>query len=224
MGDRTCTVNGCVSRHEARGYCIKHYQKWQRLGDPLAGMEYQPDRTCRMDGCGLPAESKGLCQSHYDKWRRPRRSPLLTPEERFWAKVQQRGADECWPWQAAKLPGGYGRVAWQGDVIGAHRVAFELTHGFRPEVVMHRCDDPPCCNPAHLLPGTPALNSADMAAKWRHAYGEKSTNAKLTELAVREIRARAAAGERYRSIATAFGIAASNVGMIVRRVNWRHVE
>jgi hypothetical protein len=31
---RTCSVAGCDRRHEARGYCSKHYVRWTVHGDP----------------------------------------------------------------------------------------------------------------------------------------------------------------------------------------------
>lgn len=37
MAITTCTVNGCESNTIARGYCSKHYQRWAKHGDPLAG-------------------------------------------------------------------------------------------------------------------------------------------------------------------------------------------
>lgn len=54
----------------------------------------------------------------------------------------------------------------------AHRRAFELTHGpLEAGVhVLHACDNPPCCNPAHLFPGDQTLNMRDMVAKGRHAW------------------------------------------------------
>lgn len=34
MADRTCTINGCGNRYEARGWCRTHYMRWRRHGDP----------------------------------------------------------------------------------------------------------------------------------------------------------------------------------------------
>ena len=33
MTKRTCTIDGCESKHEARGWCIKHYTRWRQHGD-----------------------------------------------------------------------------------------------------------------------------------------------------------------------------------------------
>jgi hypothetical protein len=35
----TCSIEGCEKRHDARGWCRKHYQRWQKHGDPLGGNE-----------------------------------------------------------------------------------------------------------------------------------------------------------------------------------------
>lgn len=35
MADRTCKVDGCEGRHFARGWCGKHWKRWQKWGDPL---------------------------------------------------------------------------------------------------------------------------------------------------------------------------------------------
>lgn len=32
---KTCSVDGCVGRHEARGFCEKHYKRWKRYGAPI---------------------------------------------------------------------------------------------------------------------------------------------------------------------------------------------
>ena len=72
----------------------------------------------------------------------------------------------CWLWLGGKS-GGYGRVRIGGKVWWAHRFAFYLAHGFKPEAVCHRCDNPPCVNPAHLRGGTLSDNTIEMWAKGR---------------------------------------------------------
>ena len=106
---------------------------------------------------------------------------VVTPlEERWREKVigpwvdPSIGPDDCWLWR----PGGwmslhgYGRIFVDGDHRSrqAHVVAFELFKGPVPKgkVVMHKeCDEPACCNPAHLELGTYQENTWDMIGKGR---------------------------------------------------------
>ena len=34
MCDRTCSIDDCTARHYARGWCRKHYNRWERNGTP----------------------------------------------------------------------------------------------------------------------------------------------------------------------------------------------
>ncbi len=110
----------------------------------------------------------------------------------FWAKVDRRGPGECWPWIGSRIPNGYGQVKYHGQAYTAHDLAYILTNGPIPSgmLVMHSCDNPPCCNPAHLSAGTNLDNSRDMVKKNRHINicGERHWNAKLTDEQVRTIR------------------------------------
>ena len=36
---KTCSIEDCEKRHEARGLCKMHYQRWRKHGDPLGGGE-----------------------------------------------------------------------------------------------------------------------------------------------------------------------------------------
>jgi HNH endonuclease len=95
----------------------------------------------------------------------------------FWARIDIRGPDECWPWKAGKRMSAegrnYGVAFFEGRHEQAHRVAFRLTHGYWPSNGRHSCDNPPCCNPAHILDGTHADNMNDKVARGRTRGGRQ---------------------------------------------------
>jgi hypothetical protein len=93
----------------------------------------------------------------------------LTPEG-FWARVKKSEApDDCWLWAGAVNKAGYGQFSKGYGCTLAHRYAWELVNGPIPLglQICHKCDVPPCCNPAHLWLGTQKDNMADCVAKNR---------------------------------------------------------
>lgn len=95
-------------------------------------------------------------------------------ENRFWANVDKRGEDECWPWKLRPGNNGYGLITFYGYKKTAHRVSYELHHGELPTLdgphgacVLHSCDNRLCVNPKHLFVGTQGDNMRDMWSKGR---------------------------------------------------------
>lgn len=107
-------------------------------------------------------------------------------EASFWARVDcSAGVNACWPFKGVK-GNRYGHTAAGQAMTGsasAHVVAFTLASGLQQALpgstlLRHLCDFKPCCNPAHLLPGTRSENNRDTwAARKEGRMGAK----KVTE-------------------------------------------
>lgn len=156
-----------------------------------------------------------------------RKRPL---HERFWEKVDRRGPDECWPWKAYRHPKGYGEIFVAGKIRSAHHVALELDGRLtgRPSYarhVRHSCDNPPCCNPAHLTFGTAQKNMQEREERGRRAAprGEKQAMAKLTDIQASAIRAALAAGETQASQARRYSVSGGTIWKLAHGKTWKHV-
>lgn len=155
-----------------------------------------------------------------------------TPEK-FWAKVDRSGGEAaCWPWTGRTDHHGYGFLSWRWNEVGAHRLAYALAHGPIPEgqVVRHACDNPRCCNPAHLLLGTIADNNADARDRGRMAFGHlaksgvDNSRAKLNDALVIALRRAWRAGESIKSICLRTGLSVGTIHPMLHRKTWRHVS
>jgi len=155
------------------------------------------------------------------------------------------GEDSCWLWMGHITPKGYGEfVGRRGGEkwkFRAHRVAYFLEYGVDPGSlwVLHKCDNPPCCNPKHLWLGNNTENNRDSSAKGRKKWkedhlwrqhpeavlrGERNGHSKLTETNVVEIRKLYAEGLHKDEIAAKFGVTPTAIWYIVTRKTWKHVS
>lgn len=137
-----------------------------------------------------------------------------------------RGCDACWPCLGARQGAGYGVLTLGRTSRGAHRVVYVLANGplaDRRQQVRHDCDNPPCCNPAHLRSGTAKENSADALARGRHRAGPYLTKAErdfVPRLVDRLARGRRRRGRRmtrvqmFGHVAAMFEVSAGRVGAI----------
>lgn len=142
--------------------------------------------------------------------------------ERFWAKADKRGPDECWEWVGRALKHGYGTFSVggrAGSMESASRFSYRVHNGEIPEgaMVRHRCDNPPCVNPSHLILGSHDDNMRDMAER------ERSGTTRLTAGDVIAIRKCLDAGESKKSLADRFGVVPGTIWFIATGKTWKHV-
>ena len=129
----------------------------------------------------------------------------------------------CWVYPSPQDRDGYAFYTENQRPTRAHRRAFEITHGNIPRglYVLHSCDNPPCCNPAHLFVGTAADNARDAMKKDRHSRGERNGISKLTAAQVLAIRSDKRA---QIEIAADYGIRQTTVSEIKRGNRWAHIK
>ena len=183
---------------------------------------------------GSELENRYGCERCRDCFYEERRTWKRVPfEDRFWAKVEKRGPEECWPWIGGCNPQGYGRLQdanRENSVVLAHRASYELAFGISPgdECVLHRCDNPPCVNPAHLWLGTKAENNRDMGDKGRAVVpglkGENHPNAWLTDTKVLEMLGLVREGWLQADVARAYGVDRGNLWAMVKGKSWKHLH
>jgi len=146
--------------------------------------------------------------------------------EQFWNRLDRSGPDftglgPCWEWRTkAGAPGKrYGWTKVDARTDAPHRLAYQIAKGPIPagQYVLHSCDNPKCCNPAHLEVGSQLENRRQAAERGR-------THRKLTEVDALDVLLAAARGESQRSIAIRLGVARNSVVCVLRGETFRHVS
>lgn len=142
----------------------------------------------------------------------------IMTQARFWNKVDivpESNSQACWLWTGGTLPNGYG-VASIGEskTMLAHRFAASLSNDITDKVVLHKCDNPLCVRPDHLIVGTQQDNISDM-------YNKQRQNSKLDIAAVRDIRTKTLTRKQY---ALKYQISVYTVGEIQRGKTWQYVK
>ena len=190
-----CLIDGCDTGARTRDWCPMHYNRWQRTGDPLK------TKTVPRGKSGPTLEARLVFVG--------------------WTVVESG----CWEWSGRTNDDGYGwstkpHPSGRSVSVLAHRNAYTAWVGQIPDgmLVRHSCDNPPCINPAHLLLGTDADNSADAVSRRRLANGERAASAKVTDAQVADIRARhAAGGITQTALAREYGLSTQHMSTLIHR-------
>lgn len=190
---------------------------------------------CTFGQCVKPVKAHGLCAAH-DRRRRlygdPAKTAIASPSasagERLARFTPPAPTNACWEWTGHRDKDGYGSIRFGGRRFKAHALSYQVAAGAVVQsgfVVRHRCDNPPCVNPRHLIPGTHAQNAADRVERGRSRSlaGEANPTSKLTAAAVHEIRQRLASKESHSSIAALYGVSRKAISKIANNLTWKAV-
>ncbi len=194
---KICSIEGCSGESRGRNLCTKHYQRWNKHGDPFYENPRSKPRTCAFDKCNKPHAAKGWCTTHYARWRIHGDASYVgdswdnkrqTDREYFESRVVK--SDGCWSFPLRPNGGGYLATTRKGKTLPIHRLAYRLYVAEIPDghAVHHKCSNRVCCNPNHLQAVSPQDNIAEMlerrayikqikqlereVRKWKKAYTE----------------------------------------------------
>lgn len=133
----------------------------------------------------------------------------------------------CLEWPFSRMRKGYGRVRDGIHMVLVHRKVYQLSHpdeNIEGLDIRHTCDNPPCCNPEHLISGTHQENMDDMRSKKREfkpgpknpPKGEDNVNTKLSDEQVFEIRKMRAENKMtLKKLSDIFGVSFQHVSRII---------
>lgn len=166
---------------------------------------------------------------------------------KFWKAVNRTAGQgpegTCWEWTQKRDAWGYGHfvvgnLRWRH--LRASRFAFYLANKYWPQLlVLHTCDNPPCCNPVHLYEGGNDLNAQDRVNRNRLPRGDKHWSrlkpeyipkgskrsfAKLNDWAIVDIRQSVKNGATQVSLAQKYNVSRSLISLVVKERIWTHVK
>lgn len=166
----------------------------------------------------------------------PKPMPVLSQKyiDRFWSNVAiTANIEKCWVWNMSGDRRGYGTMIIQENKkdksLRAHRLAYFIYYGIDPYpfLILHKCDNPSCCNPHHLTLGTTKENTLDMMKKGRGTKqfedGEKHPNAKLTVEIVQKLKEAYASGVTQRQLSIDYSINQSAVSRAINGKRWKSI-
>jgi len=152
-----CNHVGCLEVAKIKGFCVRHYKRFNATGSSESGGATHGTTTERF-------------------WR------YVSKGESCWLWTGTKDKDG-YGMLSGKKPDGK-RTQLRPHRISYELHIGEIPCGV---FVLHKCNNPACVNPEHLYSGTHNENMKDRIDAGHYSVGEKHPNAKITESIAREI-------------------------------------
>lgn len=218
----------------------KRFGDLEVLGEFRLGGRWKVNVRCQ---CGKPRvffshevsggtrTSCGFCQ------------PTQQDASLLWACVRRQERSHCWPYQAELVHASAMPAEWKQAILAGrgHWLAFKLVHGSVSAHTDRKCNNPTCCNPAHLV----SFDSREELLAWRrrrsgmhvktkvrhrwhaghrnHRCGLEHPRAVLTIEQVWAIRRLHAQGLSQRDIAKRVGCSRCTARCVVNKISYTDV-
>ena len=132
----------------------------------------------------------------------------------------------CWEHTKCRNDNNYGVTRLAGKNMLSHRASYKYHYKNIPEGrhILHKCDNPPCCNPEHLFPGTDKDNMEDKVQKGRQSRkGHLGIDHGMAILAEAEVISIFTSTKSDQSLSLKYKVSKSTISMIRTRNTWTHI-
>ena len=209
----------CKYNIEEEQHIIECYNTYKTLNGTARELKCNPDTIRKiLRRNGIKWKGVGIAQIGLYK----------NTEEKFWKRLDKK-SNGCWEWTKAHNKDGYGQTCYKGKMVWTHRMAWIYSKGEIPEGmhVLHKCDNPACCNPDHLFLGTHKDNMNDRDKKNRcnnkGLKGELNPQSRYTEKDILQMREMYKKGMKQKEIALIFNTTQPIISNIINRKYWKHI-
>lgn len=124
-----CLVKNCKMPFLAKGYCMLHYSKFKKYGDPLY-VATVINKKCSIEGCLNTYDGKGYCGMHYMRVKRYGNPNHITTKNEISIlnRKAQPNTGKCKPHVYKKLLGRHEHRVVMENKIGRKLLSTEIVH------------------------------------------------------------------------------------------------
>lgn len=115
-----CAVQDCTNKHEAHGYCVKHYKRWRKTGSPLSESRYDK-RSYALVGIDIRVPLGVGAKDGY---------ALLSQNDAWAAELK---------WYLGK--NGYPTTRLSGKLVTMHRLILSFPNKEVDHINRNKCDN-----------------------------------------------------------------------------------